>query len=377
MFLLYILIFATQSIGRAQTDPDFLQVVVYEPVLQDLVQDVRCVRMVLHSSRLMMKPTPMKAALLSGLMFFTASVLAADGRASLQWSETVAAAMPTPQAQIDYPEIPALSSQSVLVYDRNSGQPLLSKNADEQTPIASITKLMTAMLVLDAGQSLDEQITITHDDRDTLKGTGSRLAIGSRYTRGQLLHLALIASDNRAAHALGRTYPGGLDRFVANMNRMALALGMHDTVYVEPTGLSSGNRSTAVDLARLADYAYEHYPEIRAISTTGHYTLGTQRVVVNKKSKKRVEYRPVAFNNTNRFTRAEDWQVGLSKTGFINEAGHCLVMQANVASRDVIIVLLDAQGKNGRAGDATRIKDWLESTLPAQHAAPRGAASRT
>ena len=135
--------------------------------------------------------------------------------------------------------MPELSAQSVLVFDQASGQPLLAKNATLQTPIASITKLMTAMLVLDAAQPLDEKITITADDRDTLKGTGSRLAIGSSYTRGQLLHLALIASDNRAAHALGRTYPGGLERFVATMNRMARALGMHDTVYVEPTGLSS------------------------------------------------------------------------------------------------------------------------------------------
>lgn len=358
----------------AQTDRDFSQIVVYEPVLQDLAEDVRCAHMVLQPPDL--KSMPMKTVVLTGLMFLCTSAFAADGHAYLQWSNELGAAAPAPQAQVDYPEIPALSSQSVLVYDRNSGQPLLAKNASEQTPIASITKLMTAMLVLDAGQSPDEKITITGDDRDTLKGTGSRLAIGSSYTRRQLLHLALIASDNRAAHALGRTYPGGLNRFVANMNRMALALGMHDTVYVEPTGLSSGNRSTAVDLARLADYAYEHYPEIREISTVGHYTLGTKRVVV-KKSKKRVEYRPVAFNNTNRFTRADDWQVGLSKTGFINEAGHCLVMQAQVAERDVIIVLLDAQGKNGRAGDATRIKDWLESTLPAQRTHTRGSASRT
>ena len=160
-----------------------------------------------------------------------------------------------------------------------------------------------------------------------------------------MLHLALIASDNRAAHALGRTYPGGLERFVATMNRMARALGMHDTVYVEPTGLSSGNRSTALDLAKLADYAYQNYPEIRHISTTGHYTLGTQRVVVKKKRHQpKVYYRTVAFNNTNRLTRMDDWHIGLSKTGFINEAGHCLVMQAQVAQRDVIIVLLDATG---------------------------------
>ncbi|MFN3544664.1 MAG: D-alanyl-D-alanine carboxypeptidase family protein [Thiobacillus sp.] len=319
----------------------------------------------------------MKAAVLTALLCLSTNTLAAEPRASLQWSDQLGSMPSLPTVQSDYSELPVLNSQSALVYDRATGQPLLAKNADQQTPIASITKLMTAILVLDAGQSLDERITITEDDRDTLKGTGSRLAIGSSYTRGQLLHLALIASDNRAAHALGRSYPGGVKRFVANMNRMAFVLGMRDTVYVEPTGLSSGNRSTAVDLAKLVDYAYQHYPEIREISTAGHYTLGTQRVVVKKKSKKQVEYRPVAFNNTNRFTRAQDWQVGLSKTGFINEAGHCLVMQANVAERDVIIVLLDAQGTNGRAGDATRIKDWLESSRASARGQLRGNASRT
>jgi D-alanyl-D-alanine endopeptidase (penicillin-binding protein 7) len=304
-------------------------------------------------------------AVLSGLILLCVhtSAAALDGRTSLQWSDQLDAPLSATQSAPDYASMPELSAQSVLVFDQASGQPLLAKNATLQTPIASITKLMTAMLVMDAAQPLDEKITITSADRDTLKGTGSRLAIGSSYTRGQLLHLALIASDNRAAHALGRTYPGGLERFVATMNRMARALGMHDTVYVEPTGLSSGNRSTALDLAKLADYAYQNFPEIRHISSTGHYTLGTQRVVLKKKHQKaRVLYRQVAFNNTNRFTRADDWQIGLSKTGFINEAGHCLVMQAQVADRDVIIVLLDAQGTNRRAGDATRIKQWLEST---------------
>jgi D-alanyl-D-alanine endopeptidase (penicillin-binding protein 7) len=301
---------------------------------------------------------------LSGLILLCvhAGAMAADSRASLQWSTAIGDARPELHSAADTPSMPTLSSQSVLVFDQASGQQLLAKNATLQTPIASITKLMTAMLVLDANQPLNETITITNDDRDTLKGTGSRLAIGARHTRGQLLHLSLIASDNRAAHALGRSYPGGLDRFVTHMNRMALALGMRDTVYVEPTGLSSGNRSTALDLAILADYAYQNYPEIRDISTAGNYTLGTQRVVVkNKNKKEQVHYRPVAFNNTNRFTRADDWQIGLSKTGFINEAGHCLVMQAQVANRDVIIVLLDAQGTSRRAGDATRIKEWLES----------------
>lgn len=311
-------------------------------------------------------------AVLTGLIFLCAHTGAAalDGRTSLQWSEQIgttpsSASQPVP----DSASMPELSAQSVLVFDQASGQPLLAKNAALQTPIASITKLMTAMLVVDAALPLDERITITAEDRDTLKGTGSRLAIGASYTRGQLLHLALIASDNRAAHALARTSPGGLERFVPAMNRMANVLGMRDTVYVEPTGLSSNNRSTALDLAKLADYAYQNYPEIRQISTTGYYTLGTQRVVVKKRHRKpKVYYRTVAFNNTNRFTRADDWHIGLSKTGFINEAGHCLVMQAQVAQRDVIIVLLDAQGNNHRAGDATRIKAWLESVSLSRHA---------
>lgn len=298
---------------------------------------------------------------LTGLILLCVHTAAAalDGRTSLQWSDQLAT--PVAAAPAAAP-MPALSALSVLVFDQASGQPLLAKNPTLQTPIASITKLMTAMLVMDAAQPLDERITITADDRDSLKGTGSRLAIGASYTRGQLLHLALIASDNRAAHALGRSYPGGLDRFVATMNRMARALGMKDTVYVEPTGLSNGNRSTATDLAKLANYAYQNYPEIRHISASGSYTLGTQRVVLKKKRQPpQVHYRTVAFNNTNRLTRMDDWHIGLSKTGFINEAGHCLVMQAQVAQRNVIIVLLDAMGANRRAGDAARIKEWLES----------------
>jgi D-alanyl-D-alanine endopeptidase (penicillin-binding protein 7) len=309
-------------------------------------------------------------ALLTGLILVCVHTGAAalDTRTSLQLSTQMGATMSAPQPSLDYANMPELNAQSVLVFDQASGQPLLAKNATMQTPIASITKLMTAMLVVDAGQPLDESITITEDDRDTLKGTGSRLAIGASYTRGQLLHLALIASDNRAAHALGRTTRGGLDRFVANMNRMARALRMTDTVYVEPTGLSSSNRSTALDLAKLADYAYQNYPQIRHITATGSYNLGTQRVVVKKKrSQPEVRYRTVAFNNTNRLTRMDGWNIGLSKTGFINEAGHCLVMQAQVADRDVIIVLLDAMGNNNRASDAARIKAWLESGSITRH----------
>ncbi len=322
----------------------------------------------------------MKAAL-TGLILFclTHAAAAFDGRTALEWRASGDASRSDAGAMTgDADAMPELSAESVLVFDQTSGRVLLEKNAGARMPIASITKLMTAMLVLDAGQPLDEMIVITNEDRDTLKGTGSRLAVGARYTRGQLLHLALIASDNRAAHALARSAPGGIERFVASMNRTARALGMHDTSYVEPTGLSSENRSTAHDLARLADYAYQNYPEISQISTTGSYTLGTRRVVLKKKHRKaRVLYRPVAFANTNRFTRMDDWHIGLSKTGFINEAGHCLVMQANVAERDVIIVLLDAQGKNRRAGDAVRIREWLESHANARASDGPPPASRT
>lgn len=317
------------------------------------------------------------------VLWTTSPGWAADSQIELRWSERLndgaihrTITQPTPAitaAQPQYVSAPSqyvdtpisLHSQSVLVFDQESGAQLLAKNAQMQTPIASITKLMTGMLVLDANQNMDDRITITSADRDTHKNTSSRLAIGSVYTRGQLLHLALIASDNRAAHALGRRYPGGMDRFVEMMNRKARQLGMKHTVYVEPTGLNQANRSTATDLALMVNHAYQNYPEIREISSSGKYTLGTERVVQKKSNKKsRVLYRTLAFNNTNRLTRENSWQIGLSKTGFINEAGHCLVMQARVAHKNVIIVLLDAVGTYNRVGDASRIKLWLES-LPA------------
>lgn len=325
------------------------------------------------------------------LLFLTASPLwAADGQIELRWSErlndgaihrtidqrSVEAIAKQQSHTIDTPI--SLHSQSALVFDQDTGAQLLAKNAQMQTPIASITKLMTGVLVFDAHQDMDERITITGDDRDTLKGTGSRLAIGSSYTRGQLVHLALIASDNRAAHALGRRYPGGMPRFVEMMNRKAQQLGMRNTVYVEPTGLNQANRSTATDLARLVNHAYQNYPEIRDISSSGRYTLGTQRVVLKKKHKKsQVHYRTVAFNNTNRLTRENGWEIGLSKTGFINEAGHCLVMQARVAQKNVIIVLLDAVGGYRRIGDAARIKQWLEDRASSRIGEAPSPASKT
>lgn len=313
------------------------------------------------------------------LLLVASPLQAADPQNGLRWSGSLDGrpgdriTQPHSLPPVDLIDTPIeLHSQSVLVFDQESGMPLLAKNAQMQTPIASITKLMTAVLVLDAAQDMDDRIVISALDRDVIKGTGSRLAVGSTYTRAQLLHLALIASDNRAAHALGRSYPGGMLRFVEMMNRKAQQLGMSNTVYVEPTGLDSANRSTATDLVRLANYAYRNYPEIRDISSSGSYTLGTQRVVLKQRHRKsHVYYRAVAFNNTNRLTRENDWQIGLSKTGFISEAGHCLVMQARVAEKNVIIVLLDAVGKYSRIGDASRIKHWLESLPSHQIAATK------
>lgn len=263
---------------------------------------------------------------------------------------------------LDATDAPQLNSLSVLVLNQNNGLPLYQKNIDMETPIASITKLMTAMVVLDANLPLDESIIISQRDVDALRHTGSRLAVGSRLTREELLHLALIASENRAAAALARSYPGGVERFVAAMNNKARNLGMHHTVFEDSTGLSSKNRSTAEDLAKLVDAA-SRYQRIRDISTTGSYEIAKPAMVkVRHKHKKEWRHivRRVEFRNTNRLVRDGNWEIGLSKTGFINEAGHCLVMQAKIAQQRVIIVLLDATGKYTRINDAQRIKDWLE-----------------
>ena len=261
-----------------------------------------------------------------------------------------------------------LRSESVLVVDQQTGEALYAKNPNVQTPIASITKLMTSMVVLDAKLPMDEMITITKQDVDHLKYTHSRLAVGATLSRGELLHLALIASENRAASALCRTYPGGTPACVRAMNAKAAALGMHDTHYVEGTGLNSGNQSTAVDLAKLVAVA-SHYPLIHQITSTGRYGVdlpGYRVVKVRNKHGKihrvhREIERRVAFNNTNMLTRNPDWDIGLSKTGFINEAGHCLVMQAKIGERKIIMVLLDSVGKLSRIGDAKRVRHWLEN----------------
>ena len=243
---------------------------------------------------------------------------------------------------------PILQSSSVLVLDPNTGKPLYSKNADHVAPIASITKLMTAMVVLDAKLDLNEPVEITSDDLDTIKHTSSRLPVGAHFRRDDLLRLALMASDNRAAAALGRNFPGGLPAFVEAMNVKAKTIGLTQTRYVDSSGLSPGNVSSPQDLGKLVGVASQ-YPLIREYSTTRAVS------VTLPESKKTMK-----FVNTNGLVRASDWQIGLQKTGYISEAGKCLVMQAIVANQPVIIVLLDSWGRLTRIGDANRIRKWLE-----------------
>lgn len=240
-----------------------------------------------------------------------------------------------------------LRSAVALVQDAASGETLMAKNQAAVLPIASITKLMTAMVILDAGLNLEQRVAISGDDYDLVKGTRSRLRPGTVLTRNELLLLALMSSENRAAASLGRTYPGGTDVFVAAMNAKAAALGMRDSRFVDPTGLSSSNVSSARDLARMVAAAHD-YPLIRQYSTT-------------ESAQVQVFGRTLGFRNTNGLVRSAHWQIGLSKTGYISEAGRCLVMQVRLASREVIVVLLDSWGKLSRVGDANRIKKWLET----------------
>ncbi len=248
----------------------------------------------------------------------------------------------------------ALKSNAALVIDPATQEVLLAKNAEAVLPIASLTKLMTSLIVLEAGQPLDELLSISTEDIDTEKGSSSRLQPGTQLSRGEMLHLALMSSENRAANALGRHYPGGLPSFVRAMNAKAVALGMADTRYVEPTGLSSQNRSSARDLALLVRATAEH-PLLRSLSTSPEH-----RVAVGR--------RELQYRNTNGLVRNPAWDVMLQKTGYIAEAGRCLVMQARVAGRDLILVFLDSAGKYSRIGDAERVRRWVESSSPARAA---------
>jgi len=242
-----------------------------------------------------------------------------------------------------------LRSASALVLDQRTGQALVEKQAEAVMPIASITKLMTAMVVLDANLDMQEPLVIENGDKDMIRHSRSRLPVGTHLTRGEALGLALMSSENRAAHAVGRSYPGGVEACVKAMDAKARALGLTETHFEDPAGLSSGNVSSAQDLARLVDAAYQ-YPQIREYTTRTEATIRSGR-------------RTVQFINTNALVRGHRWQIGLSKTGFITEAGQCLVMQAMLAERPVLIVLLDSWGKYSRLGDANRIKQWIEARL--------------
>jgi D-alanyl-D-alanine endopeptidase (penicillin-binding protein 7) len=239
-----------------------------------------------------------------------------------------------------------LRSAAALVQDATTGEEVINKNADSVTPIASITKLMTAMVIIDRGLDLDARIVVSREDVDWKKGTRSRLQPGAILTRDELLNLALMSSENRAAAALARTYPGGTQAFVAAMNAKATALGMSDSEFVDATGLSANNVASARDLGKLVKAAYG-YPLIREYSTRDRRTV-------------LVHGRPMQFRNTNGLVRSSHWDIGLSKTGYISEAGRCLVMQVRLASKELIVVLLDSWGKQSRIGDANRIKRWLE-----------------
>ncbi|TXH90760.1 MAG: D-alanyl-D-alanine endopeptidase [Rhodoferax sp.] len=241
----------------------------------------------------------------------------------------------------------ALKSSVALVIDQDTNEVLYRKNDQAVLPIASITKLMTGVVISEAKLPMDEPITISQADVDTEKGSSSRLMVGSQLTRGELLHLALMSSENRAAHALGRTYPGGLQAFVALMNAKARALGMGDTRYVEPTGLSSQNQSSARDLAVLVNFAYGD-PLLRELSTSPEHQVEVGR-------------RTLQYTTTNRLVKNPEWDIGLQKTGYISEAGQCLVMQAKVAGRKLIMVFLDSAGKLSRIADAQRVRRWVEA----------------
>lgn len=269
----------------------------------------------------------------------------------------VAHAASAPRASAAAPDVdndgnPLLHSAAFMIADQATGSVLLEKNSDAVLPIASITKLMTAMVVLDARLSLSEALVIANEDVDTLRNSSSHVPVGTELTREDMLRLALMSSENRAASALGRNYPGGLPAFVAAMNRKAASLGLRDTRFSDSTGLNSANVSSARDLVRMVSAA-SRYPLIREFSTTANY-----QVSLNGRVRQ--------FNNTNALVSSPDWQIGVSKTGFINESGKCLVMQAWLLNKPMIIVLLDSFGRFTRVADAQRVKRWLESAAMQQ-----------
>lgn len=245
-----------------------------------------------------------------------------------------------------------LVSNVAFVIDQSSNEVLYSKNSNSSLPIASLTKLMTALVVLDSRQDMNETLKVTSADIDTIKYTSSRLPIGSQMSRSNMLHISLMSSENRAASALGRNYPGGLSAFVKAMNRKAAQLGMSETHFVEPTGLSSENVSSARDLAKLATAAHKHRL-IRKYSTQRTYKVNTGGPVLQ-------------YRNSNRLISNPGWDIVLQKTGYISEAGRCLVMQAVIQGRSIVMVFLGSRDNQSRAADASSIRNWLENhKLPA------------
>jgi D-alanyl-D-alanine endopeptidase (penicillin-binding protein 7) len=254
------------------------------------------------------------------------------------------------------PRMPAIRSEYVLVVDQDTDEVLMQKNPGGISSIASITKLMTAMVTLDAALPMGDELQVTQAERTAAGWRGAALHPGVRLTRAQALHLALMSSENHAAQLLGRTYPGGTEALVAAMNAKARELGMNDSSFADPTGLDPRNRATANDLVRMVKAAYD-YPEIREYSVSTEYSL-------------RMGKHSVQYHNTNKLTSHPDWQIGLQKTGYIGAAGRCLVMQTVIDGRRVVMVLLDSIGKYSRFADAQRIRDWLAGQDGGHRVAP-------
>ena len=254
-----------------------------------------------------------------------------------------------------------LKSNVALVLDQSSNEVLFEKNAAVSLPIASITKLMTSLVVVEAGQDLNELLLVTEDDVDREKFSHSRLRVGSQLSRANMLHIALMSSENRAASALGRHYPGGLTAFVQAMNAKAMELGMSGSHFADSTGLSSTNVSSARDLAKLVIAAHRH-PLIRQYSTDSRYAVDPGG-------------RQLQYRNSNGLIENPDWEIGLQKTGYISEAGRCLVMQVNIADRPIVMIFLDAKSKQSRLADADRIRKWLENRATSAMSARAGSRS--
>ncbi len=297
-----------------------------------------------------MKPTRILVALATGAGIALATIHVTSDANVTQAPDHKAASYvsATDIIQYGHPERLTLQSGVAMIVDDREGVMLYGHNIERQRPIASLTKLMTALVILESGLSLDEQIKISRDDRDRLRGTKSRLSFGAVFTRYDLLRAALGASDNRAAAALGRTYPGGEEAMFKAMNAKAQQLGMAQTRYVDASGLHNENISTANDLVRLVNETQKH-PLFETMTTTPSFRITD-----------RASGRQIAFRNTNRLVHRDSWDIGLSKTGYTAAAGNCLIMQTTISDRPLTIVLLNSWGKLSRYGDARRIQHWLQ-----------------